>query len=272
MLIPQFKVFGAEHDLQRPFDAAVVMPTLGRPEIVAAVESVYRQTNVRRLQLLIGIDKPLYALDPLMEVLECAPDHVTPCLFYPGYSTSVRHGGVHEAKDGGAIRSILTLSANARYVCYLDDDNWWDPRHVSVLIGVITGRHWAFSRRWFVHPETRRTICADEWESVGPNRGGFAKIFGGFVDPNCLMIDKLSCWQAIPLWNMPLQGDAKGMSADRNVFNFLRGHGEPGMTEIPTVFYVIDPRDAIHDMRLQMMGERYAAAGRGHVVPAAGAG
>lgn len=257
----QWTVFGARSGLQQPFDAAVVMPTTGRPQILKAVQSVYAQRNVSRVQLLIGLDKPSAPLDALLALLAAAPPHITPCLFYPGYSSSVRHGGLHPAKDGGVLRSTLTYLANAACVAYLDDDNWWADTHLSELRAALRGHDWAYALRWFVHPRSLNPVCVDEWESVGPGQGLFRERFGGFVDPNCLMINKLACWQCTPLWNLPLRGDEKGMSADRNVFNCLRNHGTPGQTGKPSVYYVLDPQDGLHELRMQHMGPKYAAAG-----------
>src|SRR5207253_2912992 len=184
-------------------------------------------------------------------------------LFYPGYSTSVRHGGLHPARDGGVLRTVLTYLANARYVAYLDDDNWWAPNHLQSLLGAIVGKSWAFSHRWFLHPVTRRVVCEDSWESVGPGKGIFLKKFGGWVDPNCLMFEKLSCEPAIRWWSIPLAGDQKAMSADRNVYDFLQKNGPPGEVPGPTVFYAMQSDDIIHASRVSIMGELYDNAGGG---------
>ena len=92
------------------------------------------------------------------------------------------------------------------------------------MLAAIKDHHWAYALRWFLHPDTRRTICIDQWESVGPGRGVFARQFGGWVDPNCLMFDKLECHQAIPWWTRPLPADPTHGTADRQVFGFLNQH------------------------------------------------
>ncbi|NTW99748.1 MAG: tetratricopeptide repeat protein, partial [Geobacteraceae bacterium] len=228
---------------------------VGRFEIIQAVRSVYAQTGVERIQLLIGVDSPdkeMNGLIELIELLENPPEHVTPCLFYPGYSTSVRHGGLHPALDGGVLRSTLTFLANARYVAYLDDDNWWAPTHLQELLMAIRGHVWAFSLRWFVDPESRQPIVADYWESVGPGKGIFAQQFGGFVDPSSLMFDKIACFQCVSLWNIPFK---EGKDADRHVYNFLQTQGAPGETKTPTTFYVFDPHDGLHALRQKYFSE-----------------
>jgi hypothetical protein len=258
---PQWRVFGSNSDIQKPFDVAVIMPTIVGPEVLKAIQSVYEQRGVNRIQLLVGIDKPIGEVAGLIELLSNSPEHITSCLFYPGYSTSVRHGGLHPAKDGGVLRCTLTHLANAEYVSYLDDDNWWGNTHLLELLSAINGHEWAYSLRWFVHPVTKHKICIDDWESVGIGKGIFLQDFGGFVDPNCLMFNKLTCWQCVALWNIPLIGDVKAMSADRNVFNFLSNHSNPGETKNPTAYYVIDPNDVLHKLRLHIMGDKYTEPG-----------
>jgi hypothetical protein len=246
---------------QQPADVAVVMPTIIRPTLRDAVRSVFAQDLPGRIHLLIGIDAP--AGDASMIEALCAeiPQNCLLQVFYPGFSTSVRHGGLHPARDGGVLRAVLTYLANARLVAYLDDDNWWAPEHLRLLREALTGDvTWAYTLRWFVHPTSRRSICVDRWESVGPGQGIFNQRMGGFVDPNCLMLDKFACAGAVPFWNHPLPGDPKAMSADRNVFAMLSKHFRYVGIDRPTVFYQIDPEDGLHPTRMQLIGPAYDAA------------
>jgi len=252
-LSPVWRVYGDATALQKPFHVAVVMPTVGRPSLRDAVQSVYEQAFPGRIQLLIGVDAPLGSFDEHEKLFAAAPPNVTVCFFYPGYSTSVRHGGLHPARDGGVLRAILTYMANARHVAYLDDDNWWNPLHLQSLIVAIDGKDWAYSDRWFVHQDTRQVICADDWESTGPGRGFFADTNGGWVDPNCLMFDKFACEPAIRWWTIPLPGDVKAMSADRHIYAYMQQKGPPAASGLITTYYALQADDGIHPYRLQMM-------------------
>ena len=260
-LSPGWHVYGKDASLQTPFDVAVVMPTIIRESILDAVSSIYAQEKVGRIQLLIGIDAPLGDFTRLQELLEAAPTHVTPCLLYPGYSTSVRHGGLHPARDGGALRTSLSYMANARYIAYLDDDNWWAPQHLHSMLNAINGRDWAFALRWFVHPDSRQPVCIDDWESAGPGQGCFVQKFGGWVDPNCLIIDKLACEPVLRLWGVPLPGDTSFLLSDRHVYDWLQRKSAPGASNLATVYYAMQAEDGNHPFRVQRMGSRYTEAG-----------
>ncbi|MBE7211363.1 MAG: glycosyltransferase family 2 protein [Gluconacetobacter diazotrophicus] len=260
--------------LQDPFDVAVVIPTVLRPGLVAALRSVLAQHAPDRIQVLVGIDHPGEDPHPVREAVSalCAelPPRVAVQLLHPGYSTSVRHGGLVAARDGGALRTVLTHLANSRHVAYLDDDNAWTPDHLSTLLaalhagipgtipGTSGGADWAWSLRWFTDPDTARPLAVDRWESVGPGAGEFAARFGGFCDPNTLLIDRERCREAIVAWTTPLPDDPDGMSADRMVFDRLRSLRGVA-TGRPTALYRLNPADGRHSIRMRQLAATAAS-------------
>jgi hypothetical protein len=241
----------ARREPQRPFDVAVVIPTVLRPSLARAVSSVYRQAGVASIQILLGIDRGGGDTALLGELARQCPGHCALTVLDLGYSTSVRHGGLHPARDGGALRTILSYAANSRHVAYLDDDNWWQENHLHSLLESVRGHDWAWSLRWYVDCRRGAPLCIDRWESVGPDEGVFKGRFGGFVDPNCLLIDKIACEPALRWWSIPLPGDPVGMSADRHVFAYLRKHGRHAGTGQATAYYTIHPSDGMHPRRLR---------------------
>jgi hypothetical protein len=150
--------------------------------------------------------------------------------------------------------------ANSPFVAYLDDDNWWGPNHLKWLRTALAQAEWGFSLRWFMHPETRRPVCVDRWESVGPGQGVFNERFGGFVDPNCLMVNKLACPLAAHHWAMPMFNNP--MLSDRSVFAHLAQTHKWRGTGRPTTFYTMNAADGLHPIRVQRMGAQYEAAGK----------
>src|SRR5262249_16667058 len=154
-----------DRDPQTPDDVAVVMCTVLRPSLRSAIKSVYAQDLRGRIQLVIGVDKALGPIEPLLQVLSERPAHVSALVLDPGYSTSVRHGGVHPAHDGGSMRTVLSFIANSRRVAYFDDDNVWLPNHLSSLARAIEGKDWAWSLRMFVDAESGADLCVDRWDS-----------------------------------------------------------------------------------------------------------
>jgi hypothetical protein len=229
-------------------DVAVVMQTVVRPCIADALDSIYAQDHAGPIQIVIGVDIAIGSHDVLKTAIERRPDHVAvTCLTLP-YSTSVRHGGVHNNMCGGALMAILTLMSNAQFVAYLDDDNTWRPNHLSVLLAAVAGKHWAHSKRMLVNEETGEEIAVDEWDSVGVGRGRFASI-GGFVDPNCLLIDKIALNRAVAFWAEGFAGDA-GFGADKN---FFRAIGKMPHASAPEV--TVDYRVRKNNIMLRLARE-----------------
>lgn len=248
-------------DLQIPSEVSVVIPSILRPSIKRSIKSIINQSEEIKIQILIGVDLPkiteenkkiIHYLSKLKKIIGYRCSII---ILWPGYSTSERHGGLGKAKDGGVMRSVLSQLANSPRVAYLDDDNWWAPNHLKDLLAAIDGHDWAWSRRNYVDPETQKAICEDAWESVGPGQGHFLDEFGGFVDPNCLMIDKQRVPEVLHLWNKPLDNDDSQMTADRTIFNFMKSR--PGRySGSASTYYVIRLSDSMHTHRSKWIGKR----------------
>ena len=116
--------------LQKHFDIAVVIPTTLRDSLERALDSIFKQDLDGRIQILIGIDKSRENRKKLKEMCTAQPANCVTTILDLGYSTSVKHGGIKMARDGGGLRTALSYLANSRYIAYLDDDNWWAVSHL----------------------------------------------------------------------------------------------------------------------------------------------
>jgi hypothetical protein len=237
------QVYGDDADFQIPADVAIVMPTVLRPVIVRAIESIFEQDFQGRIQILIGVDQQLGSLETLLQVLSRRPRHISAVYLNLPWSTSASHGGVHTALDCGSLRAILSFMANSRAVTYLDDDNTMMPKHVRLLFAALAGNAYSFSQRLLVDERTNADLVVDRWDSVGPNRGRMAKQ-GGFVDTNCLMLDKIICCRVLGRWAESGTGKP-GLTADRNLFSAI--HQAPhGRVDQPTLRYYIRETSIFH--------------------------
>jgi hypothetical protein len=239
--------------MQQPFDCAVLIRTTLRASLPAAIASVYAQDFKGRIQILIGVDRADGAPAGLKELLrEKCPPNIGVTVIDPGYSTARRNGGIYSASAGGALLTTLAYLANAPRIACLDDDNRMCPDHLGRLMLAMEGRDWAFSLRWFINPANGERISVDRWESVGPGRGSFALRFGGFVDMNSWMVDKMKLHGLLPALCF---GIVKGGGGnDRAFFNALRKL-PCGETGHPTSEYVISPSDQNHALRLRWFAE-----------------
>ena len=234
---------GGDFGSMKQADCSVVIPTVLRPSLVQAVESVAAQVGLSRIQVLIGIDKPLGARDSMDILMNLSSPSLNISFLEMPYSTSVRHGGVHTAMDGGSLRAVLSLLANSRYVAYLDDDNTWAPDHLTKLISAIQGKTWAFSQRYLIDEDTGENYGQDIWHSVGVDKGDFASQ-GGFVDTNCLMVDIVKTAPVIGRWAS--SGSLQpGFTADRFFFSGIRNSSHCEVAD-PTVYYKIRKTNILH--------------------------
>ena len=92
---------------------SAVIPTIGRETLQRAVRSVQDQTT--DVEIVVILDRPEMeqAVRGLLSGIEQA------------------HLIVTLGKEGGArCRNIGTKAANGKFVAYLDDDDWWEPRKI----------------------------------------------------------------------------------------------------------------------------------------------
>ena len=106
----------ASGDLQQPFDAAVIIPTILRESLMRTVRSVYAQEWPGRIQILIGIDVAQGDRDILRQLGAECPDRMALTIFDLGYSTAQVHGGIYHNAYSGSLRSVLSYAANSRYL------------------------------------------------------------------------------------------------------------------------------------------------------------
>ena len=238
---------------QEQAQVAVVLQTVLRPSVERAIRSVFVQDLPGRIHLLIGVDNRLGTPALIDRMLTSCPAHIGITRFDPGFSTSVKHGGVHTNHFGGALRTILSFAANSRYVAYLDDDDWFAEDHLSSLLRAIEGNEWAFSQRWFVNPYDLEPMCIDTIENLGPAAGVYAS-YGGFACPSSLMLDKKACAPILHLWSEA--GRPQGDMEDRVFFKALcdnfKSHGASNKA---TVYCVIKPEDGNHALREKIIIE-----------------
>ncbi len=98
---------------------SVVIPTVGRPELARAIDSVRRQDYDGPIELIVVGDLPPGSL--AHELVERAD-----VVLYTG-------GG----RRGGAARNIGIAAASQPFIALLDDDDEWKPWKLSVQIPVF---------------------------------------------------------------------------------------------------------------------------------------
>ena len=228
-------------------DVSVLVRTVLRPSLPRAVRSVFSQDYSGAIQILVGVDAVEGDRTVLDALRRDCPARMRLDILEMPTPTSRPGGGVYTNRAGGSLPVVLAYAANAQHIVFLDDDNWAAPDHLSALRQAVEGFDWAYTLRWFADSLSGRVLCADDWESLGPAKGVFARRAGGFVDLNCLMIDKVACHFVIPSLAIALFND--GTSSDRSLFLKLREYHSVGWTGRPTVYYAVRPDDPMNRLR-----------------------
>ena len=132
---------------------AVVTSTQGRSTITKAIQSVKDQT--RKATHYVFIHGAEYS------------DKTIPHL---ADDTVAVH--LPRANGGGGygmapVFALAPFAISEDIICYLDDDNWYEPDHVEKLVKRIEeGNDWAYSLRK-IYDKNGNYLCEDNCESLG---------------------------------------------------------------------------------------------------------
>ncbi|WP_238327080.1 glycosyltransferase family 2 protein, partial [Rodentibacter pneumotropicus] len=134
---------------------AVITSTIGRDELVRAIESVKVQTYPCRHYIFVDGEQFSEKVKGLVE---------------PYQDLVITYLPMNTGKNGmvnSGINAIASFLVEEDIICYLDDDNWYKPNHVEELVKVLDrGADFAYSLRDF-YSLNGQFICSDDWESLG---------------------------------------------------------------------------------------------------------
>jgi tetratricopeptide (TPR) repeat protein len=233
------------------YNLSIVITTMCRLSLIRAVRSIFLQSYLGSIQILIGIDtddnKNFLIIKEILDN-EC-PKNISIVWLNLGYSTSKIHGGIHSGYSGGSLRTALSMLANSELVMYLDDNDWLHRNHISNILSIIGDNAWAFAYSIYADSNKGIGICIDELESVGIDKGIFAKAHGGFVRTSGLLINKIKLMHILYLWSFANKNDNED-EENRLIFDKLRF--EPhACTGTPSIYYTLNPKDSMHSIRME---------------------
>lgn len=186
----------------------VITPSTGAPELEQAIKSVAQQDiTVDHLIVCDGNkfkEKVCHIVDKV-----CEGSGATAC--YLPYNT----GG--EGFYGHRIMAGFSHLVNHDYVCFLDQDNYFDNNHISSLVSLIEKNKldWAYSLRTIIDKQGHY-LCKDNCESLGK--------WPAWVNNQAHLIDVSSyCFKTSFLRQVGHLWDF-GWGADRRFYTILRDH------------------------------------------------
>ncbi len=197
----------------------VITPTTGASYLAQCVASVAAQTypNVQHLVVVDGEER----LAGASAILKDAKVRDLDLIALP-YATG------KDRYNGHRIYGAASYIARGEFICFLDEDNWYDPRHVEALMACMTGNtKWAFSLRKIVD-QAGNYVCNDDCESLGLWESCVGD--GDFlVDTSCYLMPTLLAVNLTPLWYRKFREPGVACS-DRAIMQMLHGNRIPGRT------------------------------------------
>lgn len=184
----------------------IITPTTGSKQLYDAVLSVENQTY-DNIEHIIVIDGPEYA-DDAHSIIEGSKASII----------QLPHNTGADNYNGHRIYGSTSFLMNGDYVCFLDQDNWFDKNHVSSLVDVIRGGNdWAYSLRKIVSQDNEY-ICNDDCESLGKWK---SVLNDNFIDVNCFMIPKMAAIHFAPYWYRRARHPQEQPEVDRILSAFM---------------------------------------------------
>ncbi len=137
---------------------AVITPTIGADHFAKCLESVQNQTYDNLVHY-IFVDGNQY--------LDMADGHINKVGNRKQISRITLEENIGKGWYGHRVYSACSFLVNADIICYLDEDNWYEPNHVEELVNVIKdGNDWAYSLRK-IYDKQGEYLCEDNCESLG---------------------------------------------------------------------------------------------------------
>jgi hypothetical protein len=100
------------------------------------------------------------------------------------------------------IYGAAPFLVNTEWVCYLDEDNWYDADHLQTLFDAVRSRNasWGFSLRKLYDGEGN-FLALDECESLGTLHPPVYRTDVRLVDTNCYLLRRDIAISFCPIWN-----------------------------------------------------------------------
>lgn len=222
---------------------AVITSTIGRPQLERAILSVQNQTYPCKHYIFVDGEQFHQQAAEILKKFE----HLV--VTYLPMNTGAN------GWTNSSINAIAPFLVKEDIVCFLDDDNWFEPNHVETGVKALVENqaHYAYALRNFYDLEGN-FVCIDAMESIGESSRGYDEpiyyplSFNGeeyqlgskgntyhHIDTNCYFMTAETARLLSNAWYF-------GIHNDRNVYDKLKQYGAKGVcSKTISVNYVFEP-------------------------------
>lgn len=179
----------------------VVTATIGHPLLARALRSVVAQTYGAVEHVLV-VDGPQFE-DDVRDALEDCSDLTTK----PSLLVLPKRTG----RDGWCshrIYAAVPFLVDSDYVCFLDQDNWFDPGHIESLVAAM-GRTTCGAAHALrsIYDQSAAFVCHDDCQSLGLFEGSYDRPAERHIDTNCWLLATTLARRLANEWLTPFTGD-----------------------------------------------------------------
>ena len=161
----------------------VITPTTGAECVRQALDSVKNQTY-KNIQHLVVVDGDHPKANPILQ------EYTSIDLIKLPYATG------KDQYNGHRIYGAMTYLAKGDFLCFLDEDNWYEENHIETLVDVLRkGNDWAYSFRK-VFDKNGKFLLLDNCEALGEAYSAWNIENHHFVDW-CMWGMRTECLKAI---------------------------------------------------------------------------
>lgn len=139
---------------------AIVTPTIGSEHLAQCLESVQNQTY-ENLTHYVFVDGEDYH-DAVSSAISEKTNGRKPI------KTISFQENVGKGWYGHRVYAACSFLVNADVICYLDEDNWYEPNHVESIVESLNKHNvgWVYSLR-NIYDKEGEFLCEDNCESLG---------------------------------------------------------------------------------------------------------
>ncbi len=184
---------------------AVVTPTIGKPELIDCITSLWGQDCLHY----IIIDGENYRDKVKQIVYEYSPAGKSRII---DLQQNIGAGGWY----GHRAYAACSFLVNEDVICYLDEDNFVEPNFIEAYQQTMTPGAWSFTLRNIVSVKGE-ALCPDNCESLGPDYVIAGTKDQHHIDTSCFAIPREIAVRIGHTWYGQY-------AADRQFFHNLRHH------------------------------------------------
>jgi len=218
-------------------DVAIITATTGHPNLKKCIESVSnQQCNCSFIHVLV-IDGNEYKEKVNNILLNCTYNknnlHVI----------QLPEGCGKDKYNGHLIYAGFSYIYKTKYICFLDNDNWFLQNHLNSLFDLCESKnlHWAYSLRQ-IYNENLNYVCDDNCESLGLLHPVWYNQKKNLIDMNCYFIKREILLFGTHQLNCKAR-DPNKPECDEALLQHLIKYHKYSSTKLHTVAYMTGNRD-----------------------------